>query len=128
MVDERNDLAGRAARDLKQLRQEPFGTTSNVLGEACFLLIEDYQRRRMRTLLDRLRVTIVEIPSTSWDSIFDWLERYEEHEPDLADAQLAVLCSREPWRLWTYDREFRTIWRRSNGSRIPLVGLAAAAK
>jgi hypothetical protein len=27
--------------------------------------------------------------------VFAWLDRYQEHTPDLADAQLAVLCSRD---------------------------------
>ena len=127
LVDERDDLAARAERDLTRLRTAPFVSTGTVLGEACFLLPRGYQRQRLRALLDRLAVAIVEFPSTWWDEIFDWLDRYEEHEPDLADAQMAVLCSRKPdWRIWTYDREFRTTWRRANGSRIPVVGTASA--
>jgi predicted nucleic acid-binding protein len=129
LVDERDGLAAKAARDLKRLRTGPFASTGTVLGEACFLLPHGYQRKRLRALLDRLAVAIVEVPSTWWDETFDWLDRYAEHEPDLADAQLAVLCSRKPdWRIWTYDREFRTTWRRANGSRLPLVGATAVAR
>ena len=51
---------------------------------------------------------------------FHWLERYAEHEPDWADACLVALCEREQSTIWTYDREFRTTWRKPNGKRIPL--------
>jgi predicted nucleic acid-binding protein len=127
LVDEQDDLAQRAGRDLRRLRAGPFAATEAVLAETCFLLQRGYQRRRLRALLDRLAITVVEVPPTWWDEVFDWLDRYEEHEPDLADAELAVLCSRKPdWRVWTYDREFRTTWRRANGGRIPLAGSTPA--
>jgi hypothetical protein len=127
LVNDRDDLAARAGRDLRRLRAGPFASTATVLSEACFLLPGGYQRQRLRFLLDRLAVALVETPTTWWDEIFDWLQRYQEHEPDLADAQLAVFCSRKAdWRVWTYDRGFRTTWRRTNGSRIPLTGVTAA--
>ena len=38
---------------------------------------------------------------------------YADHEPDWADACLAVLSGRDhDLKVWTYDREFRTTWRR----------------
>ena len=96
LVDERDGLAAKVGRGLKRLRAGPFVSTGTVLGEACFLLSQGYQRQRLRALLDRLSVAIVE-------------------------------CSRKPdWRVWTYDREFRTTWRRVNGSRIPVVGAVSA--
>jgi predicted nucleic acid-binding protein len=121
LADERDGLASRAERDLKRLGAGPFGLTGPVLGEACFLLPRGYLRRRLWFLLARLGVAFVDVPSPFWDDVFDWMDRYEEHEPDLADAQMAVLCSRDrDCRIWTYDREFRTTWRRMDGSRIPL--------
>lgn len=121
LVDERDDLAHRAERDLKRLGVGPFGSTGPVLGEACFLLPKGYLRRRLWFLLGRLDVAFLDVPSPFWDDVFDWMDRYEEHEPDLADAQIAVLCSRDrECRIWTYDREFRTTWRRMDGSRIPV--------
>jgi hypothetical protein len=55
-----------------------------------------------------------------WTEIFRWLDKYSEYEPDWADAYLAVLCGRDSThKVWTYDIEFRTIWRRPNGTRIP---------
>jgi hypothetical protein len=56
-----------------------------------------------------------------WRAILDWLDRYEEHEPDWTDAYLAVVSGREKRAVvWSYDREFSTIWRRPDGKPIPL--------
>jgi predicted nucleic acid-binding protein len=121
LVHERDGLHARAARDLATVRKRPLALTSLVLGETCFLLSRAWQRRRLRFLLRRLAVQAVELEPPWWEDVFDWLERYQEHEPDLADAQLAILCSRRPeCRVWSYDDEFRSTWRRRDGSRIPL--------
>jgi predicted nucleic acid-binding protein len=123
LVDERDRLHSRAKHDLKVLAKAPFACSTLVLGEACFLLQAGFLRQRLRLLLKGLAATPVELEDPFWDEVFDWLERYDEHEPDLADAQLAILSSRNPeWRVWTYDDEFRTTWRRSDGSKIPTVG------
>ena len=48
--------------------------------------------------------------------VLDWLTKYADHEPDWADACLAVLSGRQKnLKVWTYDREFRTTLRRPNG-------------
>lgn len=53
--------------------------------------------------------------------MFEWLTKYAEREPDWADACLAVLSGRDSkLKVWTYDSEFRTIWRRPDGSAIPM--------
>ena len=53
--------------------------------------------------------------------MFDWLARHADHEPDWADGCLAVLSGLDTTaRVWTYDSEFRTIWRRPDGTVIPL--------
>jgi hypothetical protein len=55
-------------------------------------------------------------------AVFDWMERYAEHEPDWTDACLAVLSGDErAAKVWTYDRQFRGIWRRPDGGAISLV-------
>ena len=39
----------------------------------------------------------------------------------VADAYLAVVSGIERrFKVWTYDSEFRTTWRRADGTRIPL--------
>src|SRR2546430_11649882 len=58
-----------------------------------------------------------------WLEVFGWLMRYHEHDPDWADGYLAVVSEKERGsRVWTYDREFRTTWRRPGGTRVPLAG------
>jgi predicted nucleic acid-binding protein len=59
--------------------------------------------------------------SSLWQAVFEWLEKYNEHEPDWTDGYLAVVSARESKsKVWTYDRGFKTTWRRPDGSRIPL--------
>lgn len=121
LVDERDELHRKAKRDLKALRREAMGVTSLVLGEACFLLPDLYLRQRLRLLLERLAIAPVEPSPPWWDHVFTWLERYADHDPDLADAQLAALSEEISGScVWTYDTEFRTVWRRLDGKEIPL--------
>jgi hypothetical protein len=105
------------------MRAEEFAICDAVLTEACFHLPHQSQRRRLRVALDELNVHAV--PASSgpefWLQAFDWLDKYAEHESDWADACLAILSGHDPsLRIWTYDRECRTTWRRPNGSVIPL--------
>lgn len=93
------------------------------LTEACFLL----PRPSMRARLERV---IVELSMRTWTpadadelrrEVFAWLARYAEHEPDWADGWLAVASGRESSaKVWTYDSEFRTTWRRPDGTKIPM--------
>jgi predicted nucleic acid-binding protein len=56
-----------------------------------------------------------------WMEVLDWLAKDADHEPDWADACLAVLSGRDrKLKIWTYDREFQTTWRRPDGTAIPL--------
>lgn len=123
LVDERDRLHRRAKRDLHKLRG-PFGVTSVVLSEACFLLEDSYLRDRLSMLLQRMSIVPVELDSPWWQDVFDWLARYADHTPDLCDAMLIVLSSRIGAAIWTYDTEFRKAWRRPDGK---LVVMATAA-
>ncbi len=56
-----------------------------------------------------------------WSRVFDWMARYRGHGPDWADAYLAAVTGTDPrYKVWTFDREFRTTWRRPDGTAIPL--------
>jgi hypothetical protein len=94
-----------------------------VLTEACFHLPHPSQRQRLRALLGDFGVQPVLVANQSafWIEVFEWLTKYADHEPDWADGCLAVFSGwdREA-KVWTYDREFRTTWRRPNGTAIPL--------
>lgn len=120
LADENDELHPRAARDLKRLRRGPFGLTIPVLAESYHLLLGRYLRLRLRSLLRHLDAAVVDVPAKAWDEILDWVERYEEHDPDLADAQLVALSAMNASvRVWSYDKEFASVWRRPDGSRVP---------
>ncbi len=121
LVDDRDGLHGRAAADLRRPRKQMLHVLDAVLSEACFLLPELAARERLRFLLTRLAIRSLSLDETWWPDVFDWLERYAEHEPDLADAQLVVASGRNKCKIWTYDREFSSVWRRPDGSRVPLL-------
>lgn len=118
LVDERDALRARAQRDLRRLRKGPFALTTAVLAETLFFLEQSFERRRLRFLLDALGIAAA--PPLDRNLVLDWMQRYEEHSPDWADAELVVLSQARSRRVWTYDREFTTVWRRSDGTGVPL--------
>ena len=123
LCDGRDGKHRLAIQQLDALAATPFGTCDAVLTEVCFHLAHNSQRQRLRGLLRELDIEPVPSdPGTRfWSDTFEWLERYAEHEPDFADACLAVLSGRDRHtKIWTYDREFRTVWRRLNGTAIPM--------
>jgi predicted nucleic acid-binding protein len=123
LVDQRETLHVAATDDLKRLLRAHLLVVAPVLTEVCHLLPAAHHRARIRALIAALhmRPPAMSDEAQLWDEMFDWLARYAEHEPDWADAYLAVLCGRNKrLKVWTYDSEFRTVWRRPDGSRIPL--------
>jgi predicted nucleic acid-binding protein len=123
LLDDRDRLNRRALSDFRRLGTRRLFTCSPVLVEACFALPARFQRERLGDFLRRFDVQPhpVESERALWDEVLAWMYRYAEHEPDFADAWLAVLSQRERrLRVWTYDREFARVWRRPDGSRIPL--------
>ena len=123
LCDARDTKHRLAVRQLESLAANPFVTCDAVLTEACFHLPHRSQRLRLQALLHELDVdplpTVVD--ADFWSDAFAWLAKYSDHQPDWADACLAVLSGRDRQiRIWTYDREFRTTWRRPNGTAIPL--------
>ena len=123
LCDPRDALHRTAWTHLAGLARETFAVCDPALTEACFHLPHAAQRRRLRALLEEVKASAVPAaPDASlWWAVFDWIGKYAEHEPDWADGYLAVLCGRDrALKVWTYDREFRTTWRRPDGSPIPL--------
>ena len=123
LCDARDSKHRLAVQQLESLTANAFGTCDAVLTEACFHLPYTSQRQRLKGLL--LELDIEPVPADPdarfWSDTLEWLERYAEHEPDWADACLAVLSGRDRHtKVWTYDLEFRTIWRRPNGTAIPM--------
>lgn len=123
LCDARDAKHRTALKHLESLATREFAVCSAVLTEACFHLSQLAQRRRLRGLLDGLRTRphpAEHEPGFGAD-VFDWIFKYADHEPDWADACLAVLSGADVrLKVWTYDREFRTIWRRPDGTAIPM--------
>ena len=123
LCDPRDNLHRTALADLDRLARRPLVTCAAVLVEACFLLDASPQRQRLEQVVSTLgiRPFVTDDEIAVWSDVFRWLGRYAEHGPDWADATLAVISGREKKaKVWTYDREFRTFWRRLDGSRIPM--------
>lgn len=108
---------------MKRLGRAELGTCDAVLVEACFHLPQRAQRERLRAVIDELPIAPLRAPDDRgfWVEVLAWLLKYGDHEPDWADGCMAVLCGRDRGlKVWTYDREFRTTWRRPDGSAIPM--------
>ena len=123
LCDARDAKHATALKHVTLLGYDTFATCEAVLTEACFHLPHRSQRQRLRAILSDLNVQPRPLASgrAFWPEVYDWLEKYADHEPDWADACLAVLSGQDTsLKLWTYDREFRTTWRRPNGTTIPL--------
>jgi predicted nucleic acid-binding protein len=122
LVDARDQHHARALRDLTRMARHALATCDAVLTESCFHLPYGAQRNRLRALLDAMEVAILPDGDRRFrDDVFDWLVKYADHQPDWADGCLAVLAGRDrKATVWTYDAEFRTTWRRPDGTKIPL--------
>ena len=118
--DERHD---RAADDYVRLARAELLTTGAAIAEACFVLPQDHQRERLRRVLIDSDIRLYPVPQTLelTMEVFDWMHGYASSRPDWTDALYVILSGRErSLRVWSYDAEFATVWRRPDGSRIPL--------
>lgn len=123
LCDPTDGLHATAVRDLHRLRRMALVVCTPVLTETCFHLASAGRRQRLRRLLTEFSIApyASEHEGAMWLDVLDWLARYAEHEPDFADGYLAVVSGIERrFKVWTYDGEFRTTWRRLDGTRIPL--------
>ena len=127
LCDPLDALHATAVRDLDRLARELFVVSDGVLTEALQLLGAASQRARLARLLDALPIGVLpdEHPAESRRAAFEWVARYAEHRPDWADATLVIATARlKKARVWTYDREFRVVWRRPDGTKVPVVPTA----
>jgi predicted nucleic acid-binding protein len=112
-----------ALRDLDRVASEPLFLCPPILTETCFLLRRHVHRARLDRMLTRLSVQAYRDDDEEglWREVFEWLAVYREHQPDWADGYLAVVSGKDRrFSVWTYDSEFRTTWRRPDGTAIPL--------
>jgi predicted nucleic acid-binding protein len=123
LCDARDSHHAVAIRELEKLASAGLCTCEAVLMESCFHLPHRHQRQRLHALLDALGISSLPAQSdrSFWSGVFNWLHKYAEHEPDWTDGCIAVLCGQNRrLKVWSYDQEFRTTWRRPDGTAIPL--------
>lgn len=130
LCDERDQHHRAATREIRAFSGEAFATCEAVLAEASFHLDLPHERRRLRTTLRDLRIQVLpQQGGPLWASTLEWMEKYAEHAPEWADSYIAVLSGLNPQlRVWTFDSEFRTIWKRPNGTAIPLVARSTSRR
>jgi predicted nucleic acid-binding protein len=123
LVDPRDPLRAAALDDLVRLGRRQLVLTWPVLAEAVHLLATGQRRRALRKLINDYEIAMLaESDGPGPQALFEWLDRYDEHEPDLADAYLVVATAlNRKLRVWSYDGEFHSTWRRPDGSPVPLV-------
>ena len=120
LVDRRDPLRARVERDLPRLHRAGLVLTIPVLTESLHFLTTRSQRRHLQALIAELSVRVAN-PLPDPDGVLSWLIQYGDSDPDFTDAFLvAVTAIHKRSRIWTYDREFALIWRRPDGSRVPL--------
>jgi predicted nucleic acid-binding protein len=122
LCDRADQFHRAATADLKRLAREQFVVCIPVLTEAFFHLRGPFLRQRLRVLLQQMSAHAVALDSSDgWNDLFDWIDRYSDHDPDFADGYLAVLCGVDgQLKVWTYDSQFSKVWRRPDGTKIPL--------
>ena len=123
LCNRRDRLNQTALNDLKRVARDPLILCTPIMTEACFLLRGSLLRNRLQSTLNQLaiRVYVDDDEGGLWRDVFQWLARYQDHAADWADGYLAVVSGKNTrFRVWTYDRQFRTTWRRPDGTVIPL--------
>ncbi|MBI4475093.1 MAG: PIN domain-containing protein [Acidobacteria bacterium] len=123
LCDPADSLNKTAIRHLKVLAKSSLAICEPVLTEAFFSLSTPSQRSRLQRTIEDLNISPVSVEDAQslWNEVFDWLNKYRDHQPDWADGYLAVLCGRHrEFKVWTYDIEFRTLWRKPSGASIPM--------
>jgi predicted nucleic acid-binding protein len=123
LIDPRDQHHASAMRDLQRFSRQTLHTLPSVLAEAIFQLPAPHLRMGLRKWLDDIQIGIISSieQKALYAEVFDWLLKYQEHLPDWTDATLCVTSHlHRRLRLWTYDVEFRTTWRRPDGTLIPL--------
>ncbi len=123
LIDPRDQHANAARRDLKRFANKQLFTIPAVFCEALFLLPAPALRQGLWTWIQQADICILaDIEEQAlYPDVFDWLQKYADHLPDWTDASICVLAGlHRKLKIWTYDREFRTTWRRPDGSAIPL--------
>ncbi|MFT3712764.1 MAG: PIN domain-containing protein [Archangium sp.] len=121
LLDTRDGLHDRAMRELKLLRGE-LKVEVPVLVEAHLFLQSKALRARVVEAFARGSFILGDAGVAERTRYaLQWLERYAEHAPDFADGWVVAAADVERAAVWTFDSEFKSVWRTLSGKRIKLV-------
>jgi predicted nucleic acid-binding protein len=123
LCDGRDPHHSHVTEDIARFGTQPLLLTSLVLTETGHFLQHRSQRARLREVLQRFKIQPYPVTDDGqlWDQVFQWVMKYADQSPDFVDAFLVILSHRDrKVKIWTYDSEFWTIWRRPDGSAVPL--------
>lgn len=111
-------------RQLIKIKAGPFLLVPPVLQEVMRFFKSPRYTDLFLGLIEEMHIEYLDPgDDVPWRDVIAWLKRYAEHEPDYADGYLVVLSGlNRKYKLWSNDSEFRTIWRRPDGSAVPLAG------
>jgi predicted nucleic acid-binding protein len=107
----------------RSARRHEFEVPTAVLVEACHLMRRDDERGRLQDVLPTFGMRPVQVADDEQfrSDVFAWMRRYVDRTPDYADASLCILAHRgSAAGVWTYDSEFRTVWRLPSGKPVPV--------
>ncbi|MBC7783845.1 MAG: type II toxin-antitoxin system VapC family toxin [Burkholderiales bacterium] len=109
-------------RQLTKINSSTFQLVPPVLQEVMSFLRSPRYMDLFLELIEDMNIEYLDPGNdVPWREVLAWLKRYAEHRPDYADGYLVVLSGvNRKYKVWTNDREFRTIWRRPDGSAVPL--------
>jgi predicted nucleic acid-binding protein len=122
LVDQRDSKRVRAVGDLAKLHRRGLLLTWPVVTESLHFLKRRDQREYLRELIEYTPLGFLRAEDEPvFADLMNWLLRYADHEPDLADGYLVLATAKNNrLRVWTYDYEFSAIWRRPDGSAVPM--------
>jgi predicted nucleic acid-binding protein len=91
LVDQRDPARERALYDLEKLESRGLLLTWPVATESLHFLKRVDQRRHLRELMEDLAIEFLGAPDQpSFDEVLNWMFRYGDQKPDLADAYLFI--------------------------------------
>jgi uncharacterized protein len=121
LLDDRDALHRRALREARQIRV-PALVGVPVLTEALHFLRDPLTRSRLAVAFKRGSLQLVGQTSVAHvEAALTWLDRFADRSPDFADAYLVAWAASDSGvSIWTFDTEFRTVWRTASGRSVRL--------
>jgi predicted nucleic acid-binding protein len=121
LLDDKDPHHSQAREELAKLKG-PFLVGLPVLCEALHFLTAKRHRAALALGFDKglFQVLVDDGPGLTSRTL-KWLEHFAEHDPDFTDGHLVSWAERDAGlAVWTFDSEFRTVWRTLKGKKVRL--------